>query len=157
MTVIGHILVVAATFCFMEFMAWFTHKYVMHGFLWVLHKDHHVKEHGFFERNDAFFLIFAIPSFLFFLLGAANGFDYRFYIGLGILLYGIAYFCVHDIFIHQRFKIFRNSDNAYFKALRRAHKMHHKHLGPEDGECFGMLVVPFKYYRQALRQQSQSN
>ena len=27
----------------MEFMAWFTHKYIMHGFLWVLHKDHHKK------------------------------------------------------------------------------------------------------------------
>ena len=25
----------------MEFMAWFTHKYVMHGFLWNLHFDHH--------------------------------------------------------------------------------------------------------------------
>ena len=24
-------------------MAWFSHKYIMHGFLWNLHKDHHVK------------------------------------------------------------------------------------------------------------------
>lgn len=37
------ILIFLATFCFMEFMAWFTHKYVMHGFLWSLHKDHHKK------------------------------------------------------------------------------------------------------------------
>jgi beta-carotene 3-hydroxylase len=25
--------------------------------------------------------------------------------------------------------------------------MHHKHLGKQDGECFGMLWVPMKYYR----------
>jgi beta-carotene 3-hydroxylase len=36
------------------------------------------------------------------------------YIGFGILAYGIAYFLVHEVFIHQRFKWFRNSDNVYF-------------------------------------------
>jgi beta-carotene 3-hydroxylase len=25
--------------------------------------------------------------------------------------------------------------------------MHHKHSGKEDGECFGMLLVPFKYFK----------
>ena len=39
-----YILIVLALFFFMEFMAWFTHKYVMHGFLWVLHKDHHIRD-----------------------------------------------------------------------------------------------------------------
>jgi hypothetical protein len=38
------------------------------------------------------------------------------YIGFGILAYGIAYFLVHEVFIHQRFKWFRNSDNVYFRA-----------------------------------------
>ncbi|HBT09596.1 MAG TPA: beta-carotene hydroxylase, partial [Leeuwenhoekiella sp.] len=40
------IVVFLLTFTIMEFMAWFTHKYVMHGFLWVLHRDHHHKDHG---------------------------------------------------------------------------------------------------------------
>jgi beta-carotene 3-hydroxylase len=26
--------------------------------------------------------------------------------------------------------------------------MHHKHLDKEDGECFGMLMVPFKYFKE---------
>ena len=156
MTVLIYALIVIATFFFMEFMAWFTHKYVMHGFLWVLHEDHHVKDDGFFEKNDAFFLIFAIPSFTLFYLGAASGFDFKFWIGMGILLYGIAYFFVHDIFIHQRFKIFRYSNNIYFRALRKAHKVHHKHLGAEDGECFGMLVVTYKYFVEARRSQKGS-
>ena len=67
--------------------------------------------------------------------------------GLGILLYGLTYFLIHDVFIHQRFKWFRNSNNVYFRAIRRAHKIHHKHLTKEDGECFGMLVVPWKYFK----------
>jgi len=157
MTALLYTLIVIGTFFFMEFMAWFTHKYVMHGFLWVLHQDHHVKDEGFFEKNDAFFLIFAVPSFTLFYLGAASGFDFKFWIGLGILLYGIAYFLVHDIFIHQRFKILRYSNNTYFRALRKAHKVHHKHLVAEDGECFGMLVVPYKYFLEARRSQKKSN
>jgi beta-carotene 3-hydroxylase len=29
--------------------------------------------------------------------------------------------------------------------------MHHKHLGKEEGECFGMLWVPFKYYQAEFK------
>jgi len=146
-------LLTIGTFCFMEFMAWFTHKFVMHGFLWVLHKDHHQVEPGIFEKNDAFFVIFAVPSATLMILGTLDSFDFKFYIGLGILLYGIAYFLVHDVFIHQRIKWLRNSESVYLKGIRRAHKIHHKYLGKEDGECFGMLLVPFKYFLQARKAQ----
>lgn len=137
-----------AAFAGMEMVAWFTHKYIMHGLLWRLHKDHHKKESkGFFEDNDFFFLIFALPGIICLYLGMQSNYNFLFFIGLGITLYGFAYFIVHDIFIHQRFKILRNSNNAYFKAIRRAHKVHHKHLNKEHGECFGMLWVPLKYFK----------
>ncbi len=143
------IAVFLGTFFFMEFMAWFTHKFIMHGFLWSLHKDHHKKDHdSWFERNDAFFLFYAVVSMSFISLAVYQGFWPGWPIGLGILAYGIAYFIVHDIFIHQRFKLLRNANNWYARGIRRAHKMHHKHLGKEDGECFGMLLVPFKYFRK---------
>jgi len=142
------ILIFFTTFFFMEFMAWFTHKYVMHGFLWSLHKDHHHKDHGsWWERNDLFFVFYALVSIACFLLWKYENIWFTLPIGLGILAYGIAYFTVHDIFIHQRFKIFRNADNWYAKGIRRAHKIHHKHLGKEEGENFGMLLVPFKYFK----------
>lgn len=144
-----NILIVIATFFFMEFMAWFTHKYIMHGILWYLHEDHHNPHPGIFERNDAFFLIFAIPSFFLMLFGVQAGLDFRFFIGLGILLYGFAYFFVHDLFIHQRAKVLRRSNNWYLRGLRKAHKVHHKHLGKYEGECFGMLLVPLKYFMEA--------
>jgi beta-carotene 3-hydroxylase len=137
------------TFFMMEFMAWFTHKYVMHGFLWTLHSDHHKKDHdSWFERNDAFFIFYAVVSILFFLSNKLGYFNLGYAVGLGIFAYGFTYFMVHDIFIHQRFKLFRNANNRYARALRRAHKMHHKHINKEDGECFGMLFFPLKYWRE---------
>ncbi len=146
-----HLLIVAATFFVMEFMAWFTHKYVMHGLGWYFHKDHHQPTKSVFEKNDIFFLIYAIPSWLLIMFGMMNGNDYRVSIGTGIALYGIAYFLVHEVFIHQRLPWFKRTDNVYFRAIRKAHKVHHKHLGKEDGECFGMLLVPMKYFREAMR------
>lgn len=151
MEIVFYILTVVVTFFFMEFMAWFTHKYVMHGFMWYFHKDHHQHEPGFFEKNDVFFLIFAIPSWLCIMLGMMNFNYFVTSIGIGIAVYGLSYFLMHDIFIHQRFKLFRNSNNVYLLALRKAHKIHHKHLGKEDGEVFGMLIVPYKYFKEARR------
>lgn len=136
------------TYLLMECITWCTHKFVMHGFLWYLHADHHQPRYAHvFERNDVFFVIFAIPSILLFYFGSQAGFDYRFFIGLGIFAYGLSYFIVHDIIIHQRLKLFKNTKNKYLIALRKGHKVHHKHLGKEDGECFGMLFVPFKYFK----------
>ena len=64
------IVATAAAFFGMEFMAWFTHKYVMHGFLWIFHRDHHKKDHdSWFERNDFFFLLFATPGISLMLTG----------------------------------------------------------------------------------------
>lgn len=149
MDILLWIAVFLGTFIIMEGMAWFTHKYIMHGFLWSLHKDHHHKKHSsWWERNDLFFVFYALVSIGCFLLWKYEGVWIGLPIGLGILAYGITYFTVHDIFIHQRFKLFRNAHNRYAKGIRRAHKMHHKHLGKDDGECFGMLFVPFKYFKK---------
>lgn len=142
------ILIFLGTFLIMEFNAWFTHKYIMHGFLWSLHKDHHYKDHkSWFERNDAFFIFYAVVSMTCWYLWSFHDLWYFLPIGIGIMAYGLAYFIVHDVFIHQRFKWLRNIDNAYARGVRRAHKIHHKHLGKEKGENFGMLIVPFKYFK----------
>ncbi len=151
-----YILITFGTFCFMEAVAWATHKYVMHKWLWVLHEDHHKKTPGFFEKNDAFFLIFAIPSMLSILFGTMNHEYWLVCIGAGIAMYGAAYFIVHDIIIHQRFKLFSRSNNTYVRVVRWAHKMHHKHLDKEDGESFGMLIVAGKYW-QKVKNDSQRN
>tara|TARA_R110002073_G_scaffold139232_2_gene289297 strand:- start:70780 stop:71133 length:354 start_codon:yes stop_codon:yes gene_type:complete len=116
--------------------------------MWYFHEDHHEPKYpNSFERNDIFFIIFAIPSIVLFYYGVEGQLNYLFFIGLGILCYGIAYFLVHDVLIHQRFKWFKKTKNNYLIGLRKAHKRHHKHLTKEDGECFGMLYVPLKYFK----------
>ncbi|WGQ09754.1 sterol desaturase family protein [Pedobacter gandavensis] len=141
-------IILLITFILMEGATWFIHKYIMHGLLWALHHDHHDHStEGPFEKNDYFFVIFALPAIALIYFGSLNHFNYLFYIGLAITLYGMAYFFVHDIFIHQRIKYLANTQNPYLLAIRRAHKQHHKHLGKEEGECFGFLYVPMKYFK----------
>ncbi len=141
--------IVLAAFFFMEFMAWFTHKYVMHGFLWVLHKDHHIRDGRKWEWNDTFAVMFAIPSILLMYYGSQNAFDYQFYIGVGILLYGIAYFLFHDVYVHRRLKMPLDFTNKYLRATVKAHADHHK-KGVQSN--FGFLIAPFSYYRKEFKQ-----
>ncbi len=141
-------LIFISVFLIMECVTWLMHKYVMHGLMWYFHADHHQPKYEHpFERNDIFFVIFALPSIVLFYFGVEGGLNYLFFIGLGITAYGFCYFMIHDVLIHQRFKWFKNTKNKYLVGLRKAHKVHHKKLGKEDGECFGMLFVPFKYYK----------
>lgn len=151
-----YILLAFAVFFIMEGITWLTHKFVMHGFLWYLHEDHHQPPGRFFEKNDAFFLIFAIPSWLCIMLGLMYQVYWVVSIGAGVAMYGAAYFIVHDIIIHQRFKIFSRWNSTYVRAIRWAHKMHHKHLDKEDGESFGMLFVHKKYWEK-VRKEKQLN
>ena len=147
-----NIAILLVAFLSMECVAWLAHKYIMHGFGWFLHKDHHQKEtEGFFEKNDFFFLIFAIPGILCLFFGSLYYSNSLLMIGCGITLYGATYFLVHEILIHQRFNAFKKVDSAYLRAIRRAHKMHHKHLAKHDGESFGMLWVPIKYFKASLK------
>jgi beta-carotene 3-hydroxylase len=152
MEITAYIALTIVVFLSMEGVTWLTHKFVMHGLGWYFHEDHHQPGYPHvFEKNDAFFVIFAIPSILLFYFGTWEGINWMFFVGVGILFYGIAYFTVHDVLIHRRFKWFDHTNNWYLRGLRKAHKMHHKHLGKEHGECFGMLYVPLKYFREARK------
>ncbi|WP_213521871.1 sterol desaturase family protein [Nonlabens sp.] len=148
MDIVLWIVIFIGTFFIMEFNAWWMHKYVMHGFLWNLHEDHHHKKHdSWFEKNDWFFVFYAVISIALKVAHSELDLWWALPLSAGILAYGIAYFVVHDIFIHQRFKWLRKADNTYAKGVRRAHKIHHKHIGKAKSQNFGMLVVPFKYFK----------
>jgi len=149
MTILFYTLITLAAVLMMEFVAWFAHKYVMHGALWSWHEDHH-KPHektGFFEKNDRFFLVFAVPSAACYILGSATPQTWLFFVGIGISIYGLIYFLIHDVYIHQRFKWFRQLDNKYSRAILRAHGDHHAKQTKESCESFGLLIVNPKYFR----------
>lgn len=157
-----YLLIVISVFLIMEFNSWFLHKFVMHGFLWNLHYDHHNKHPGFFEKNDAFFLFFAIPSWLLIMFGSIYESGILVSIGFGILFYGIAYFLVHEVLIHNRFKkirkfLFARINNDYLHTLIYAHKMHHKHINKDEGESYGMLIVNKQYFIEYKERKNRSN
>lgn len=146
-------LVFLFAFIFMEFAAWFLHKYVMHGFLWSLHKDHHEPHNKLFQRNDLFAFFFAVPSFIMIFLGNQPDLALWGAAGYGIMTYGVVYFLVHEAIIHRRFRFLRGR-GPYFRALIVAHRKHHLVTTKEGAENFGMLIVDFKYFREAFSRSS---
>jgi len=100
------------------------------------------KARSFLEGNDVFALFFALVS-LYLMYAGGNIVDPKFSIGLGIALYGLLYFVVHDWFVHQRLKSFKTK-NKYLIKIRKAHKIHHKSHGEEKGKAFGLLYVKSK-------------
>ncbi len=138
-------------FIAMEWVAWALHKYVMHGFLWYLHEDHHVPNtQRWWQKNDFFAFFFAVPSFLCILFGTQLGApSWVAAFGFGIMAYGAAYFFVHEVIIHRRLK-WPVSQNWYIQSLIQAHRAHHKVATKHGCICFGMLVVPLKFYKKSL-------
>ncbi|MEJ6614342.1 MAG: fatty acid hydroxylase, partial [Saprospiraceae bacterium] len=53
---------------------------------------------------------------------------------------------IHDVYIHQRFRWFRQLDSKYSRAILRAHGAHHVKIGKEAGESFGLLIVHPKFF-----------
>jgi len=141
-----NIFLVIGTFFFMEGVAWFTHKYIMHGFLWSWHRSHHKVHPHPLEMNDLFALVFSVPSILTIYFGANNpDIEWLMYVGFGILGYGIFYFVFHDIIVHRRIKIPFKAKSKYMKRIMKAHYVHHEKHTKEGGEAFGFLYAPKKY------------
>jgi beta-carotene 3-hydroxylase len=137
-------------FIAMEGVAWWLHKYVMHGPLWFLHEDHHhVNPTGKFEKNDLFAIFFAIPSFFMILIGNLGEMPHLMMAGYGVMAYGFAYFFVHEVLIHRRWKFMKTPRNKYVTAVNIAHKIHHSVHTKEGCKNFGMVFVPIQYFRQA--------
>jgi beta-carotene 3-hydroxylase len=138
------------TFLGMEFVAWFMHRFVLHGPLWFLHRSHHVRHPHRFERNDFFFLFYGGLSMLFMVYGGPDK-DWRYWVGAGIAAYGTLYFFVHDVLIHRRLPFWKRTHNAYLRALNMAHKVHHKTTGRDGSQEFGLLWVSPRYFELARR------
>jgi len=139
------ILIVIATVLVMEFVAWSSHKYIMHGFGWGWHRDHHEPHDRFLEKNDLYAVFGAAISITFFALGSPlvrgdSAWWPGTFIGLGVLAYGVIYTLVHDGLVHQRW--FRwVPKRGYAKRLVQAHKLHHATIGKEGGVSFGFVFA----------------
>jgi len=143
-------LLVIGTFFFMEGVAWFTHKYIMHGILWSWHRSHHKVHNHALERNDLFALVFSIPSIAFIVLGSEfPNIRWLMFVGFGILAYGVFYFIFHDVIVHRRIKINYKAKSRYMKRIMNAHYIHHEVHTKEGARAFGFLYAPKKYEKEA--------
>lgn len=139
-------LIVIGTFLFWEFVAWFTHKYIMHGLLWNWHKSHHTVHHHTLERNDLFAVVFSIPSIgIFYYFTQVSYNPYMIAVGIGIFCYGVFYLIFHDIIVHQRFKWLPKKKSKYLQRMINAHYVHHSKHAKDGCEAFGFLYAPKKY------------
>lgn len=139
-------LIVVGTFLLWEGVAWFTHKYIMHGVLWRWHKSHHTVHNHTLEKNDLFALVFSLPSIgLFYYFTQVHYNPYMIAVALGILAYGIFYFVFHDIIVHQRLKWRPEKKSRYLQRMIHAHYVHHSKHSREGCEAFGFLYAPRKY------------
>ena len=150
--------IVVATIFAMEWVAWGSHKYIMHGFGWAWHRDHHEPHDKRLEKNDLFGVVGAALSISMFALGSsmimgADAWWPGTWIGLGILYYGLIYTLIHDGLIHQRW--FRYvPKRGYLKRLVQAHKLHHATESREGGVSFGFVFArdPAKLKAELKRQ-----
>ena len=139
------VLIVVATFAAMEWVAWASHKYVMHGFGWNWHRDHHEPHDRMVEKNDLYAVVGAAMSIAMFAAGSPLVFGDAAWppaswIGVGITAYGIVYTLIHDGLVHQRW--FRwVPRNSYAKRLVQAHRLHHATIGKEGGVSFGFVIA----------------
>jgi beta-carotene 3-hydroxylase len=135
------ILIVVATVAGMELVATLVHRHVMHGWGWGWHRSHHEPRDGWFERNDLYALGFAAISILCLgpLVWLWDGF---WWVGIGMIAYGILYALLHDGLVHRRFPAGGVPRSGYLKRLMQAHRLHHAVHGRERCVSFGFLYAP---------------
>jgi beta-carotene 3-hydroxylase len=143
MTILSGFLLFLATVAFMEGVAYVSHRWVMHGFGWFLHKSHHEARTGFWELNDWYFVMYAIPSIIL-LLGGVSGewAEWTVWVGAGIAAYGAIYLGFHDIIVHKRWDSGYVARWSYMKRIVQAHRIHHIVETKDGTVSFGFLIAP---------------
>lgn len=135
-------------FAGMEIVSYLVHRFVFHGILWEIHRSHHEPNHGLFELNDLFSILFGGVSVYLMYLGMADPLhSVSFAIGTGIAVYGVLYFVIHDLFAHKRFMPFK-SDSKIMRLIRYAHQRHHQSINKEGQEPFGLFLFPYDKYKK---------
>lgn len=146
-------LVTITTFAAMEFVSYLVHRFVYHGFLWIIHRSHHTKREGALELNDLFPVVFAAITITLIVMGISNPDGLvMLAVGVGMTLYGAVYFFIHDLYVHRRVKIIRIR-LSFLMTLKKAHAVHHRH----GGEPYGLLffVSPKKLSKVTVAEDEQ--
>ncbi|MDB4943163.1 MAG: crtZ [Labilithrix sp.] len=126
--VLTGVLVALVVAALMEPWARLLHGRVWHRSLWPVHRSHHTRRRGWFERNDVLSAAHAPVAMVIVMVGCnLHGFAAAATIGLGagMTLFGVAYFVLHDGFVHGRLPVRFLSRVGWLDRLRVAHAVHH--------------------------------
>lgn len=123
----------------MEGVAWATHRYLMHGPMWVWHRSHHEPRRGAFELNDLFAVVFAAIAIGLFAVGAWTKIGALTAAAAGVTAYGALYALVHDGLVHRRFWLPIRPRHGYLLRLVQAHHLHHLVHAKIGAVSFGFL------------------
>jgi beta-carotene 3-hydroxylase len=137
------LLLFLGTIIAMEAFAYASHRWLMHGPGWFLHKSHHRPRTGRWELNDLYAVIFAGPSIALIVGGLHFGLGtWAVWVGAGIAGYGAIYGVFHDIIVHRRLDHRFVPKSDYMKRIMQAHRLHHAVETKHGTVSFGFLVAP---------------
>jgi len=123
----------------MEYWSRLLHGQVWHRWLWVMHASHH-RPHAPGQRYEVNDLLsfthapIAIAAILYGCLGPVGPLrEALFGFGLGMTLFGLSYIVVHDGLVHGRLPAAFLLRFRFFRRVRAAHEVHHRHGGVPYG------------------------
>ncbi len=133
-----------------EIFSYAAHRFLFHGVLWKIHRTHHEARKGIIELNDIFSLIFALISVLIMVFAEKPLLNsISFPVGLGITIYGGAYFILHDFFTHRRFLPFKSGSKTLL-TIRAAHQRHHQTTEKIGIEPFGLFIFDYEKFGEKI-------
>ena len=131
----------------MEWVAWASHKYIMHGWGWGWHRDHHEPHDNMLEKNDLYGIVGAVMSISMFAVGsplvhgARSAWEPATWIGLRHHCFTVSSIprsmtasCINVTFKYV-------PKRGYAKRLVQAHKLHHATIGKKGGVSFGFVFA----------------
>jgi beta-carotene 3-hydroxylase len=125
----------------MEPWAAFVHRAVWHGPLWGVHESHHVEREGWFELNDIFAAMHALPAMAMIIVACEWGdhlaANVLFGMGIGMTVFGMSYALIHDGLIHERLPVGFLLRSRWLRRIRGAHRRHHTNGGYPFGLFWG--------------------
>ena len=148
------IIVTLVTAIAMEGVAWAMHRYIMHGPLWCLHRSHHEARRGGWELNDTFGLFFSAISIACIYFGM-RGYPLLLGIGIGLVIYGVVYFLLHDVLVHRRVRLSFVPKAGYLRRVYQAHHIHHASHERDGAVSFGFAFAPPIHHLRARLAENQ--
>lgn len=130
-------LAILTGFVGLELLSIVMHRYLFHGPLWFIHRSHHEKRTGVFEKNDLFSLFFAGVGIGLILWGRVHA-PFVWGVGVGVSIYGLIYFVIHDLMSHRRFYPLKTSVK-WINDFAFDHRTHHQRVDKTGQGPWGLF------------------